>query len=132
MFVVRQALQVCLGTAEQNRIAQCAGGSDIIDYILTRDAQKIIVIPLQISLFGERQALQVGYGAYRLGVDSMLGKHSPVVRRVSRQIGNLLAQQLLLKQAYSLYRFKFDIHCKNSFFHCRHSSVPFVSDAPKP
>ena len=57
--VVSEALEVSFGATEQNGVTECAGGGDIIDYILTRHAQKIIVISLEISLFGERQALQI-------------------------------------------------------------------------
>ena len=43
MLIVRQALQVGFRTAEQRWISERSGGSDIIDDVLFRDAQEIII-----------------------------------------------------------------------------------------
>ena len=90
VFVVSKALQVFLRTPEHNRIAQRTGSGDIVDDILTRHTEEVVVEALQIRFLSERQALQIIDRADGRRVDASVGKHPPVVGRVLGEVGYLL------------------------------------------
>ena len=96
MLVIRQALQVRLRTAEKNGVSECTGSSDIIDDLLTRHAEEIIIETLQVGLFRKGQTLQIRNSADGGWVNMLLLEQAAVIRRMSSKIGHLLAQQVLL------------------------------------
>ena len=61
LLVVGKPLEILLRAAERDRIAQGPRGSDVIDHLVLRHAQEILIVELQILLLSERDLYQILY-----------------------------------------------------------------------
>lgn len=107
LLVKRQTLQVLIGTAEGDRVSQCARRRYIVNDAFLRTAKEIIVIELQVLLLRERQTLQIVNGLYVCRINIVRRKHALIIRRIGRQISDVLTQQTLLQRLDFFGRSKF-------------------------
>ena len=114
-LVVGQTLQVFLAAGKGYGVAGGARGGYVVDDFLTRDAQKIVVVPLQVAFGSEGYLLQVFQSINLCNVDAVGGEHAFVKRRVGSEILQVFAQFLFLKTFYHLAGLVFyfgTFHCK--------------------
>ena len=107
-LVVGQAVEVPFRQCEGDRVAQRAGGGDVVDDLARGDAAEVVVAALELLLGGDGQPLQVVERADVARVDALAAEHLPVEARVLLEVAERLAEALLLEGANRLGRCELD------------------------
>ena len=88
---------VAVGHGECDRIAQRAGGRDIIDDLVSGHADKVIVMLLQVVFGSRRDVSKIFQRLDFCNIDPVFFKELPVERRSFTEKEELLPQFLLLE-----------------------------------
>ena len=100
LLVVGQALQVLLGAGKGNGVAKGAGGCDIVDNLVLRAAEEVVVEKLEVFLLGEGNLHKVVEGCYLVDIYAVALEKPLVVGRMLRKVAQGLVEALLLVSLY--------------------------------
>ena len=90
VLIESQTLQVFFGTTKGDGVAQGARSGDIIDDLVLRTAQKLVVEKLKVLFLGERYFHQIFNMLDFVYLDAIALEHPLVIGRMGLQVSQSL------------------------------------------
>ena len=96
VFAEREAIEVAAGIGEGDRLAEGAGGGDVVENLGAGDAEEILVVALEVFLGRDGKSHEVFEAPDAADVDADFGKSAAVEGRPFIDVSQCLDKALLL------------------------------------